>query len=101
MGQLTVNVPGTPQGEPIEVPPFGIIPNGSTVALDDEALDNYEQYMRYLSGDPEFEIDDDIVVGDAEAELPPAIPEEEHPVEALPSPGPVSTGSEPEPKDGE
>jgi len=96
MGQLTVNVPGTAKDEPIEVPPFGLIPNGSTIALDDVALDLYEQYMRYLSGDPEYEIEEDIVVGDTEAELPPA-----HPVEAVETPGPVSNPATPEPEDGE
>jgi len=39
MGSLSVNVPGTAEGELIEVPPFGLIPNGSTVVLDDEQLD--------------------------------------------------------------
>lgn len=82
MGQLTVNVPGTPKDEPIEVPPFGIIPNGTTKPLTEEELDAYETYMRYLSGDPEYEVDDDVVI-------PPPLP-----VEAVETPGPVSTPAE-------
>lgn len=102
MGQLKVNVPGTPQGEPIEVPPFGIIPNGESIALDDEALDKYEQYMRYLSGDPDYEIEEDFTVGDAEAELPAAIPQvDDQPVAIDNPPGPASTPAEPKPEDGE
>jgi len=88
MGSLSVNVPGTAEGELIEVPPFGLIPNGSTVVLDDEQLDAYEAYMKYLSGDPEYEIEEDIVI-------PPP------PVEAVETPGPASTPAEPEPEDGE
>jgi len=89
MGSLSVNVPGTAEGELIEVPPFGLIPNGSTVVLDDEQLDAYEAYMKYLSGDPEYEIEEDIVI-------PPPPP-----VEAVETPGPASTPAEPEPEDGE
>jgi hypothetical protein len=84
-----VNVPGTAEGELIEVPPFGLIPNGSTIVLDEEQLDAYEVYMQYLSGDPEYEIEEDIMIP------PPA------PVEVSEEPGPDSTPSEPEPEDGE
>jgi len=44
--------------------------------------------MKYLSGDPEYEIEEDIVI-------PPP------PVEAVETPGPASTPAEPEPEDGE
>jgi hypothetical protein len=109
MGQLTVNVPGTPKDESIEVPPFGLVPNGSTIKLTDDQMEAYDLYMQYLSGDPDYEIDEDIVVGDPDAELPPPLPkeveededEDKLPVEAPPKPGPVSTPAKPEPKDGE
>lgn len=87
MGTLTINVPGTPEGTLIEVPPFGVFPNGTTTDLTDDDLDKYEEYMRYLTGDPNFEVDEDILI---------PTPTQEPTVEAVVTPEPVSTESETE-----
>lgn len=35
--KLTVDLPTRPEGDPVEVPPFGIVPNGSTVEIETDA----------------------------------------------------------------
>lgn len=94
MAQLIVNVPGTVEGELIEIPPFGLVENGTTTELTVEQEEDYELYMQYLSHDEDYEWDGEDIL------IPTPTPEVT-PVEAPPEPGPVLTEPEPESEDGE
>ena len=94
MAQLIVNVPGTAEGELIEVPPFGLVANGSTVDIDEEMEVAYDTYMKYLSHDSNWEWDGEDVI------IPTPTPEQDTPVEEVEPPVPTQLPA-PEPEDGE
>lgn len=47
MSQLSINVPGTPEGADVEVPGLGVFPNGSCHTLSTEQMKSYELHNRH------------------------------------------------------